>query len=228
MSSEPSPTSEPSAYEKNVREQYECLGRFVEAFEIMVNEVRRTCVELLSPDTEHAKLVRVPFHHPAMTAKPLFDIMRGIIGQMLKDEKFRKRHGITDEDYTAFLGVLATINAEYEKLANMRNDLLHGTWRIGYVGGPEDMHAPEFRIERHRVGKHGLSEAEGLPKDASQLRGLARRCEGTWAWISTLVSCVPRVPGELQISKCFRHDGKQWTRIHPRMFATSPQTLPVP
>jgi hypothetical protein len=37
--------SEGSAYEKNTSAQYEALGRFVENFEMMVNDVREICID---------------------------------------------------------------------------------------------------------------------------------------------------------------------------------------
>lgn len=36
----PMPPTNEASYQKNTKEQYEMLGRFVEAFELMVNEVR--------------------------------------------------------------------------------------------------------------------------------------------------------------------------------------------
>jgi hypothetical protein len=37
--------SEGSAYEKNTSAQYDALGRFVENFEMMVNDVREICID---------------------------------------------------------------------------------------------------------------------------------------------------------------------------------------
>src|SRR5258707_5279501 len=78
--------SEPTAYEKNTRAQYEALGLFVESFEMMVNEVREICIERLCSGlggSERERLTEIPFHHQAMTAKPLFDIMRAIIAEIV-------------------------------------------------------------------------------------------------------------------------------------------------
>jgi hypothetical protein len=79
------PTSE-EAYSKNTKEQYEELGRFVEMFELMVNEARESCIDLLSKDGDHRELVQIAFHHQSLTAKPLFEIMRAIITEMIKDQ----------------------------------------------------------------------------------------------------------------------------------------------
>jgi hypothetical protein len=60
------PTAEVEAYEKNAKEQYEALGRFVEAFEYMVRQVRGTCLEMLASSWEHGELVDVALNHPAL------------------------------------------------------------------------------------------------------------------------------------------------------------------
>jgi hypothetical protein len=40
------------AYEKNKKEKYESLGRFVEAFEAMVDKVRETAIDLWKETTD--------------------------------------------------------------------------------------------------------------------------------------------------------------------------------
>jgi len=80
------PDQTETPYEKNTRLQYEALGRFVEQFEMMVNEVREISLErLLEGLDDHQKggLIEIAFHHSVMTAKPLFDIMRAILADAL-------------------------------------------------------------------------------------------------------------------------------------------------
>jgi hypothetical protein len=43
--------TDPERWKKNTKEQNEMLGRFVEAFELMVNEVRELCLFLASAET---------------------------------------------------------------------------------------------------------------------------------------------------------------------------------
>jgi hypothetical protein len=71
------------AYNKNTQEQYEALGRFVVAFEAMVNEVRDCSINLLLTEDEVSALVDIAFHHPVLTAKPLFEIFRALIVEFL-------------------------------------------------------------------------------------------------------------------------------------------------
>lgn len=209
-----------SAYEKNTRAQFEALGRFVEAFELMVHEVRTVSISLLSTDAKHSDLISIPFYHLVMTAKPLFEIMRGIISQLVNNAEYRKHHRIDELDRRDFMGVLGEISDEYSNLVEMRNNLLHGTWFIGYSHGA-DMDSLEFHLHRGKINKHGLSFAENLPKDAEELKRLAKRCEEARTWICTLAACMRLSSVDLKIKDCFERSGKKWVRIWP-----SRETLP--
>jgi outer membrane protein assembly factor BamD (BamD/ComL family) len=54
---------DPRDYEKNTSAQYEALGRFVEAFEAMVNEARENAIQLIERDPHHGRLVAIALHH---------------------------------------------------------------------------------------------------------------------------------------------------------------------
>src|ERR1700730_4099177 len=71
-------TEKPKTYEKNTKEQYEALGRFVEAFEAMVNEVRESTIALIERDGKHRRLIEIVLHHQVLTAKPLYEIFRAV------------------------------------------------------------------------------------------------------------------------------------------------------
>jgi len=202
----PMPKTDEESYQKNTREQYECLGRFVEAFEAMVEEVRFSAIDILSNDEEHRKLVDVAFHHQSLTAKPLFEIMRAIIADLLKRPDLK----VPIKECEIFSGVLANIDKEYSELSNIRNNLLHGTWYVGYVDF-NDPNSETFIVNKYKVTKKGLSK-EDSPKSAKELMNLKDRCEKTSNWISFLVSCLPIDPQtETNIAQLFQFkDGKWW------------------
>ena len=138
-------------FDKNTKEQYEELGRFVEAFEAMVSEARNTTILILAGlELSQQTFVSVAMHHQALTSKPLFEIMRTLIAEVCKDKMARKKYKIDDDAQKIFLGVLDTITTEYMDLANKRNNLLHGTWYVGYTG-PEDLEAKSFTSVRWRT-----------------------------------------------------------------------------
>jgi hypothetical protein len=62
----PMPPTNPEELIKNTTEQYAALGRFVEAFELMVHEVREICIERICAGiggSERERLIEIPFHN---------------------------------------------------------------------------------------------------------------------------------------------------------------------
>jgi hypothetical protein len=216
MSRSPTPKTDKEAYIKNTKEQYEALGRFVEAFEAMVNEARSTCIDILSIESSQERLLEVVFHHSALTAKPLFEIMRALIAEQLKHIV-----KISIKDIDVFRGVLSDIATEYFDLANTRNNLLHGTWYIGYQN-TIDPNSETFRVNKYKPTKSGLA-ADDLPKEAGELLKLRDRCEKTRSWIGLLVECLPKDPAdETRITNIFKLKKGRW-RLGPE---ETSETLP--
>jgi hypothetical protein len=196
---------EPSAVDKNTKEQYEELGRFVVAFEDIVNDVRELCIFILARfELSQQTFVSVAFHHQALTAKPLFEIMLTLIAEIAKNKNARERYKIDDESQAIIANVLKTINKEYTKLANTRNNLLHGTWYIGFTG-PENLEAKEFSIRKLATRATGLNPLE-LPKTASELRDLTRRCENVRYWMFSITSCFMVHEGAELAKRKFQYD----------------------
>jgi hypothetical protein len=182
------PKDEPSPVDKNTKEQYEELGRFVVAFEDMVNDVRELCIFILARfNLSQQTFVSVAFHHRVLTAQPLFEIMQTLIAEVAKDKDARTRYKIDDESAKIINGVIAAISGVYNKLASIRNNLLHGTWYIGFTG-PEDLEAKQFYIRKLVTRATGLSAHE-LPKTAAELRDLTKRCEKVRYWMLSITSC---------------------------------------
>jgi hypothetical protein len=213
------PITDFEAYNKNTKDQYEALGRFVVAFEGMVNEARSCCINLLESG-EISQLVVVPLHHPALTAKPLFEIFRALIIDYLRlfcpDASEKQRE--------AFRGVLKTIAAEYNALTDIRNTLLHGTWFVGY-SDKDDPNSETFILNKLKPTKEGLEREQDVPKHAHELLALKDRCEETRNWISHIHFCVPRIdrPYDTIDEKFFFLDGAWQFRLAADV---PPETLP--
>ena len=199
---------------KNIKEQYEALGRFVEAFELMVDEVRGVCIDRIwdavvadtgfdiDPDKHHRKhLIEISYHQQNMTAKPLWDTMRSIIAEILSHES-NPHHA----DRSNFKSLLGYMEHEYNSLYWKRNELLHGTWFIGYTS-EEDPNSRKFRIRRFKTTADGLVEAKELPQDVSGLSSLTDRCDKLRNWIAEIDFCIRRA---WPLSKHFKQDGKKW------------------
>ena len=135
----PMPPTDPKKLEKNIKEQYEALGRFVEAFELMVDASRGVCIDrtwdAITDDTElefnhqdRKKILEIPFHHQNMGAKALWNTMRAILAEIFAQKD--NPHHVEYDDFKALLGYM---EREYSFLCNRRNELLHrthGSWDI--------------------------------------------------------------------------------------------------
>jgi hypothetical protein len=206
------PTDE-REFRKNTSKQYEALGRFVECFELMVNEVRECSIDLVAHDENNRGAVSIAFHHHALSAMPLIEIFRAVgakvvgltqveIDDLDNDEDpfisadstdtfvpEEKRVKFKASDRDAFSAIMKRIMAEYKELSETRNALLHGTWFVGY-GSRTDPNASTFRVRKYQTTKIGLTPVEGLPKSAPELITLAQRCDDTRNWIGFLASCL--------------------------------------
>src|SRR5579859_415573 len=206
------PPTDERAFRKNTSEQYAALGRFVEAFELMVNEVRECSIDLVAHNEKNRDLVSVAFHHHALSAMPLMEIFRAVGANMVgltpigitddfasEEPPFIDSSDIADPDdprlkfsaadRDAFKAIMKRIFAEYKDLSETRNALLHGTWFVGY-GSRADPNANTFYVHKLQTTKIGLTRVEGLPKSAPELITLAERCDDTRTWIGFLESCV--------------------------------------
>jgi hypothetical protein len=199
------PITDFEAYNKNTEKQYEALGRFVVAFEGMVDEARGCALNLLKHNSPNSALLDIAFHNPALTAKPTFDIFRAIVVEHLTLTKAL----VSPEDQVAFNGVLSLISGEYNELVSLRNTLLHGTWFVGY-SSREDPNAENFILEKYKPTKKGL-EPESVPKHAFELLALKDRCEDARSWIALVHFCVPRIDQPYdRISERFVSIGGKW------------------
>jgi hypothetical protein len=190
---------------KNTTEQYAALGRFVEAFELMVNEVREICIENICASVggiqQRERLIEIAFHHQSMTAKPLFDIMRTIIAETVNVEASPHY-----ADRMAIKKLLGHIEAEYNHLYNKRNELIHGTWMIGFVSH-DNPDAREFVVRKYKTTSDGLAEAQ-LPKNAIELLDLVTRCDEARTWLGYLGFCLQE---GTRITEVFKQQpGESW------------------
>jgi hypothetical protein len=206
--------------EINKKEQFEALGKFVQSFEDMVDEARIICMDIfssLSGDLTHQHLHRIllhiVFYHQSITAKPVFEITRAMIGQILNDREYRAKHNIDDDAQVIFFGALTSINTQFQKLVAKRNDLLHATWNIGSCLDTND--SSEFSVYKPKSNKDGfIGFRDDLPKTAAQLLELSRQCENLTHSMDIIYDCLP-MNGTRNIKDCFRRNGNEWECIVP-------------
>jgi hypothetical protein len=127
----------------------------------MVHEARISCIDLISLDSSKRikRMAEIAFYHQSLTAKPLFEMFRATMMETVTDPDFRKKHEISNIDCEYFAGVFTAASAEHNDLVNKRNNLLHGTWLIGYPS-EEDEHSSTFHVHKGVVTKTRLSSVE--------------------------------------------------------------------
>ena len=198
---------------------YEALGRFVEAFELMVHETRSITIRFLSDKENmyHRQFIEIAFHHNCMTAKPLFEIFRAIVVQMvsasIEAQELRRKSGrddrqlpiadFTPSDRETFLGVLKTVAKEYGELTNLRNGLLHGSWFVGYDS------SIDFDLHKYTVTKEGLARMD-LPESTAQVLELCDRCNHVIPWLHKIEACLI---GMYKLADQFEYSGSDWVMI---------------
>lgn len=215
--------------EENTQKQYAAIGRFVESFERMVDAARVGTYHLLFDGfawderlgAQQASLVGISLYHQSLAAKPIFEIFRAVLAEKISDKTYSAVYHIRETEISIYNGVLGAISGEYEALANKRNDLLHGTWYVGFTDSG-DPHADKFHVIRHRTTATGLKRLE-MPETAPQLDELSERCSETTTWITTLQSCVPPSEAGLMVEECFRSVGKVWERTWPSLHKFPPK-----
>lgn len=197
-------------YENNVKKQYEALGRFVEAFELLVRELRIGCMQLIVLKEEaDDDLLQIVFHHQALTAKPMFEIFRALIVQTVSSHRHR-RHKHLD----LYQGLLSHISKRFVDLTNTRNNLLHGTWLMGGRSS-QDPNAEKFHLSKFTASKQGLKRLEDLPRTATDLSGLTTECTELMAWIENLNLTLDQVRN-VEIPTLFRFQDPHWNLIEDR------------
>jgi len=212
----PEDIAQEEAYQKQLRlreqatkEQFEMLGRFVQAFELMVDAVRAGCLFLTSWNGKQQQLMNIVFHHRSMTADPLFDIFRGMIMQIISDSD----SNIKDDDKTVASDVLGQLHNRYRLLTQHRNDMLHGTWHIGWYAQADKefqsilMHkgkvAPSVGIQFSQPAK-SIGDISTKIADCEELEDMIRRL-----WLSFISRDT------VSIAKQFKKIGDRWTAVVP-------------
>lgn len=236
------PTDE-REFRKNTTQQYAALGRFVEAFELMVNEVRECSIHLVAHDQSNFELVSIAFHHHTLSAMPLIEIFRAVGAKIVgltpvesfdsDEDTFissdddpnpddpKLKFSASDRD--AFSAIMKRIFTEYQELSGTRNALLHGTWFLGY-GSRSDPNASTFYVQKYQTTKIGLTPVAGLPKSAPELIALAERCDDARNWIASLELCLS---GE-QFNQRFVQERGDWLIVLGGSKTPLPRKPPEP
>jgi len=189
-------------------EQFEALGRFVQAFEHMVNAARTGIIWMNGSGPKQQHLVRIIASHAAMTAKPLFDVFRATTNSIASAPDYN----IPIEEKILVENLLRDVAGRYEKLLKMRNNLLHGTWYIGWASAAQTSF-DEFRVIKHDVSAKGISIANN-PSTIQEIHLQIDKCKSLTHIISliptTLLMCIRKEQEDLWPTRVFYKNGDLW------------------
>ena len=158
-------------YEAQTREQFEALGRFVQAFELMVFAIRSGIEGRLQQESQNmVYFTRMIFHHRALTAGPLWELFRGIVFTDVSELR-----PVSPSDSGAFHDALSKIGKQIEALIKSRNSILHGTPFIGWASAEQEDFS-ELTIVKWGVSSKGWKETV-TPKSVNDLGILVDRCK---------------------------------------------------
>lgn len=157
-------------FDRQSKQSFEYLGRFVQHFEQMVHAIRGGCLFFLSKNAAQQRLVNIVLHHHVMSANALWDIYRGLITEAtnivpLPDPVAQK----------ALMEILSQTASEFQDLMSARNSILHGTPFIGWAGsGDEDFSS--ISISKFKISGKGFVTAE-TPTSVEEFKKLNDRCD---------------------------------------------------
>jgi hypothetical protein len=166
---------------ESTRDQFAALGHFVQTFELIVSVLRDHCryviwgghhVAVTTDGTvmmARWNICSLPFHHQAMTAKPLVEIWRALVIE--ESAALLSLSKLTKEGKSVSDGIAAEIVGSFSDVIEKRNKLVHGTWQIGLL--PANLGLSTPMVEKYKVGALGL-EKHKMPASFDDLRNLSK------------------------------------------------------
>jgi len=182
------PDDKGKRFERQTKEHFEILGRFVQSFEHMVNAARGGCLLLTSPTPHYQRLVGMAFYHPAMTAQPLFEVWRGVIAEIRPPAPLSDETPEAKEEKVAANAILKYMAGEYSDLVRERNAIVHGTWHIGWNGSAE-ADSSALNLFKMNITKSGLVQAD-TPKDTEAMFRLISRLDALTLMIHRVTAAI--------------------------------------
>jgi len=144
----------------------------------MVDAVRKGSTFLLfnligTNDIKSQEPIAIVLGHKAMTASAQWDVFGALVALKFQNKTY------SEKNIGKAKQILREMRKEYQELFELRNRLLHSTWRIGW--GNEYMSEQEFQeinVFRTEVSSKGVNlDSPLLENNVSDLRELIVRCE---------------------------------------------------
>lgn len=166
--------------------QYAALGRFVQNFELMIGCARHVIYMMLRNDGTHNDDINILINHRSLTARPLLEICESMLSR-----RFFIYQEAAEEDIVAARKILKQISKEWRELEEMRNAIVHATWRIGWglIDGSIETTIPVHKYSHSASEKSGF-KAVNLPTSIEDLDCLSGRCGKNGELLQRLWTCI--------------------------------------
>jgi hypothetical protein len=164
--------------ERQAQENWAMIGRYIQHFELMVDAARSGCLMIMCGDLHHQRLVNIALNHQSMTARPLFDILRSLVYEMLgpSENASEEAQAKAKSDRGRANEIFTQLDTDYQAAVKFRNDLVHSTWRIGW-GGSETEDFSEMLVYKFKATAKGLRVSH-VAKTKGDIEPEIQRCDG--------------------------------------------------
>lgn len=193
-----------SAHEASERAQFEAIGRFVQAFEGTVEVCRRLLSIMIPTDGASQAKLNLVLHHQALSAWPLFELARNVSIMHVTQRA-------PEEQATALNSIFAQAASDFEKLVDVRNSLLHGTWRIGWRS-PIDEPSDRLSVYKFKPTRGELRPSASLPGSVGDLLSWVEKSNELSRALEYILA-VLIMPGGPRVVENFRKVDGRWSRI---------------
>lgn len=184
MTENDTPETRGQRYNRQTKEQFEYVGRFVQHFELMVGRVHSGVLNLTSHGTKHQRLMNIIFN--GMMANTLFSIWRSLLAEIVNDPHYQ----VYEDTRLLTMKLLTQFAVEHQELLTLRNDLLHGKWFIGWAS-ESDEDFSELKVTKYKSTAKGFETAK-TPSTIAEMKAIIARCDELGRNISALDMCLTR------------------------------------
>lgn len=174
-------------YQAQTTEQYAALGQFIQEFGQICNWLQIQFVLLLQEQgLGDQTIANIIIGNKAITAEPLVQIMEGLAGHLISNDKVG-------------MEILGHVTKRFRALITTRNDFVHGTWSIGWAN-PGDTDFSVIGGMKPAPNKKGMAYKE-LPKSVEEIHALVEEAKQVNKLFMRFFICV--CPKRLDFSKNF-------------------------
>jgi len=186
-------------YEEQTEDLYAALGKFAVEFEHICNYLRLIIMAILNNEgLRNEKVMQILLAD--LTADPLRAQVMSLVAET---------QGLSDAEIENINNILNRV----QNLTKTRNDVLHGTWYIGWagVGDNEFTAAPGIKIKRNKKGT-APKTFEWKEKDFDELSVEAVEL---WSLLARLYGCIS---GNFKIENNFVVDANGKVGLPKKMY----------